>query len=140
MRWPTPPTTRTPSPWYRAVFAGGEPVGFVMISWDVEPARRRRSWARGSWWKLLIDRRHQGCGDGPDVVRQVAELVRSQGATNLLTSYVPGGGGAGRVLPAAQVRADGRARRPRRGSSCASCWPEPTATFWSADDQATGPY
>ncbi len=27
-------------PWYRAVCAGGEPVGFVMVSWD-PPARPR---------------------------------------------------------------------------------------------------
>jgi diamine N-acetyltransferase len=25
------------NPWYRAVCAGSEPVGFVMVSWDVEP-------------------------------------------------------------------------------------------------------
>ena len=25
------------SPWYRAVYLDGEPVGFVMLSWDVTP-------------------------------------------------------------------------------------------------------
>ena len=25
------------SPWYRAVYLEGEPVGFVMLSWDVTP-------------------------------------------------------------------------------------------------------
>jgi len=30
-------------PWYRAVCAGGEPVGFVMVSWDVEPGRSARA-------------------------------------------------------------------------------------------------
>ena len=24
-------------PWYRAVYAGVEPIGFVMVSWRVEP-------------------------------------------------------------------------------------------------------
>ena len=24
-------------PWYRAVYAGGQPVGFVMMSWNVPP-------------------------------------------------------------------------------------------------------
>jgi diamine N-acetyltransferase len=24
-------------PWYRAVYAGDEPIGFVMISWNCEP-------------------------------------------------------------------------------------------------------
>jgi diamine N-acetyltransferase len=39
--------------------------------------------------ELLIDRRYQGRGYGREVVRQVAELVQAQGATELLTSYVP---------------------------------------------------
>jgi diamine N-acetyltransferase len=50
-------------PWYRAVVADGTPVGFVMVSWDAE------------------------------AVRPVAELVRAEGATELLTSYVPLPGG-----------------------------------------------
>ena len=25
------------NPWFRAVYADGQPVGFVMLSWDVEP-------------------------------------------------------------------------------------------------------
>jgi len=75
-------------PWYRMVCAGGEPVGFVMVSWDVEPEPPE---IIGPWflWKLLIDERHQSRGYGSEVVRQVAELVRAEGATELLTSYVP---------------------------------------------------
>jgi diamine N-acetyltransferase len=79
-------------PWYRAVFADGQPVGFVMLSWDVEPQPPE---IIGPWflWKLLIDERYQGRGYGREVVRQVADLVRAQGATELLTSYVPQAGG-----------------------------------------------
>jgi len=79
-------------PWHRAVFADGNPVGFVMVSWNVEPQPPE---IIGPWflWKLLIDERYQGCGYGREVVRQVAELVRAQGATELLTSYVPQAGG-----------------------------------------------
>src|SRR5262249_3100564 len=79
-------------PWYRAVFADGNPVGFVMVSWNVEPQPPE---IIGPWflWKLLIDERHQGRGYGREVVRQVAELVRAQGATELLTSYVAQAGG-----------------------------------------------
>jgi diamine N-acetyltransferase len=40
-------------------------------------------------WKLLIDERHPGRGYGTEVVRQISELVRAEGATELLTSYVP---------------------------------------------------
>jgi len=80
------------NPWYRAVCAGGEPVGFVMVSWDVEPQPPE---IIGPWflWKLLIDERYQGRGYGAEVVGQVAELVRAEGATELLTSYVRGPGG-----------------------------------------------
>ena len=34
-------------PWYRVVCAGGEPVGFVMVSWDGSRSHRRSS-GRGS--------------------------------------------------------------------------------------------
>jgi diamine N-acetyltransferase len=59
------------NPWYRAVCAGGEPVGFVLVSWDVEPQPPE---IIGPWflWKLLIDQRHQGRGYGAAAVRQVA--------------------------------------------------------------------
>ena len=76
------------NPWYRAVYVGVEPVGFVMVSWNVAP---RPPHIVGPWflWKLLIDRRYQGRGYGTDVVRQIAAIVRAQGGTELLTSYVP---------------------------------------------------
>jgi diamine N-acetyltransferase len=78
-------------PWYRAVFASDEPggpVGFVMVSWNCEPDPPE---IIGPWllWKLLIDQRYQGRGYATAVVRQIAELVRAEGATELLTSYVP---------------------------------------------------
>jgi diamine N-acetyltransferase len=81
-------------PWYRVVCAGTEPVGFVMLSWNVAPQPPE---IIGPWflWKLLIDRRHQGRGLGSEVVRQVADLVRAQGAAELLASVVPGDGGPG---------------------------------------------
>jgi GNAT superfamily N-acetyltransferase len=80
------------NPWFRAVYADGQPVGFVMLSWDVEPQPPD---INGPWflWKLLIDHRHQGKGYGREVVQLIVELVRDQGATELLTSHVPGEGG-----------------------------------------------
>ncbi|GAA2365119.1 N-acetyltransferase [Catellatospora methionotrophica] len=79
-------------PWFRAVYAAGEPVGFVMLSWDVEPQPPE---INGPWflWKLLVDERHQGRGYGLAIVRHVADLVTAEGATELLTSYVPQDGG-----------------------------------------------
>ena len=65
-----------------------------MLSWDVEPQPPQ---IIGPWflWKLLIDLRYQGRGYGAQIVRQIADLVRAQGATELLTSLVPGEGGPG---------------------------------------------
>jgi len=79
-------------PWYRAVFDGDDAVGFVMLSWNVEPQPPE---IIGPWflWKLLIDERHQGRGYGREIVQTVANLVRAEGATELLTSYTPGPGG-----------------------------------------------
>ena len=78
-------------PWYRAIYAGDEPVGFLMLSWDVMPAPG----IIGPWflWRLLIDDRYQRRGYGRETLRQVVELIRAEGATELLTSYVPGDGG-----------------------------------------------
>jgi diamine N-acetyltransferase len=100
------------NPWYRAVYDDGEPVGFVMVSWNVTP---RPPHLIGPWflWKLLIDRRYQGRGYGAEVVRQVAALVRAEGATELLTSHVPGDDGPGAFyerlgfVPTGQVDSDG---------------------------------
>jgi GNAT superfamily N-acetyltransferase len=74
-------------PWYRAVYAGDEPVGFVMLSWNVTPEPPR---IIGPWflWKLLVDERHQGQGYGREAVRLVAEVVAANGAVELLTSCV----------------------------------------------------
>lgn len=101
------------NPWYRAVYAGGVPVGFVMLSWDCTPDPPE---IIGPWflWKLLIDRRHQRRGYGQQVVRLVAETVRAAGADELLTSYVPDGGaspgpfyaGLG-FVPTGEVDSDG---------------------------------
>lgn len=80
------------SPWYRAVYLEGEPVGFVMLSWNVTP---RPPDIIGPWflWKLIVDERHQGRGIGRAVVEHVVRLIRAEGATQLLTSHVIGEGG-----------------------------------------------
>jgi GNAT superfamily N-acetyltransferase len=74
-------------PWYRAIYADEQPVGFVMLSWDVTPEPPR---IIGPWflWKLLVDERHQRRGYGRAAVGLVADIVRANGATELLTSCV----------------------------------------------------
>ncbi|HSK28109.1 MAG TPA: hypothetical protein VK894_14455 [Jiangellales bacterium] len=51
-------------PWYRAVYLDDEPIGFVMLSWDVEPAPPE---VNGPWflWKLSIDHPLPGAGLRP---------------------------------------------------------------------------
>ncbi|GIJ45360.1 N-acetyltransferase [Virgisporangium aliadipatigenens] len=75
-------------PWYRAVYDGDTPVGFVMLSWDVVPDPPD---IVGPWflWKLFVDGRFQGRGYGREIIRIVTALIRAEGATELLTSYVP---------------------------------------------------
>jgi diamine N-acetyltransferase len=77
------------NPWYRAIYADGQPVGFVMLSWNVTPDPPR---VIGPWflWKLLIDERYQGCGYGREAVRLVAGIAHDQEASELLTSLVAG--------------------------------------------------
>jgi diamine N-acetyltransferase len=79
-------------PWYRAVYADDQPVGFVMLSWNVTPEPPR---IIGPWflWKLLLDAPHQRRGYGRDAVRLVADVVRANGAAELLTSCLPGDDG-----------------------------------------------
>ena len=78
------------NPWYRAIYAGDEPVGFVMLSWDVTPSPG----IIGPWflWRLLIDERHQRRGYGRAAMALIVDLIRTNGATELLTSYQPGDG------------------------------------------------
>lgn len=81
-------------PWYRAVCADDTPVGFVMLSWNVPPGRPG---ILGPYflWRLLIDEHHQGRGFGRATLTRVIDLVRADGATELLTSHQPGEDGPG---------------------------------------------
>jgi diamine N-acetyltransferase len=76
-------------PWYRAIYADDQPVGFLMLSWNVTPEPPR---IIGPWflWKLLVDDRHQRRGYGREAVRLVSDIVCANGAAELLTSCVPG--------------------------------------------------
>ncbi len=75
----------SPEAWFRAIYSGEEPVGFVMLS--VLPEKPEYA-----VWRLLIGSEHQGKGYGSAAMRLVIEHVRSLGAAELLLSYVPGEG------------------------------------------------
>ena len=77
-------------PWYRAVYAGDEPVGFVMIS-DGIPEGHPEYLGPYFLWRLLIDAHRQGEGFGTAALDRVVEYVRARpGAEVLLTSIVHG--------------------------------------------------
>ncbi|MCW2741093.1 MAG: GCN5-related N-acetyltransferase [Blastococcus sp.] len=75
--------------WCRAVRAGTELVGFVMLH-DVATGP-------GSLlWRLMIDARFQGRGFGGQAVHRVIDHVRARpGATQLTVSVHPGEGSPG---------------------------------------------
>jgi GNAT superfamily N-acetyltransferase len=81
------------NPWPRAVYEDGVPVGFVMISWDLHPDPPDPTLV-GPWflWKLMIDHAQQGRGLGHAVIHAVVDVIRPEGATELLTSYTEGVG------------------------------------------------
>jgi diamine N-acetyltransferase len=73
--------------WCRAVYAGAELVGFVML-FDAA------SGPGYMLWRLMIDARFQGRGFGREVVERVADHVRGRpGATRLKVSVHVGDGG-----------------------------------------------
>ncbi|WP_394617614.1 GNAT family N-acetyltransferase [Lentzea sp. JNUCC 0626] len=77
-------------PWFRAVYDGDVPVGFVMLSWNLVP----EPGLRGPYflWRLLVGAGFQGRGYGRAILDEVVALLRADGAVELLTSYVPGDG------------------------------------------------
>lgn len=80
-------------PWYRAIYAGNRPVGFVMLSFDVPAGHPDYPW-RYFLWRLLVDARYQRRGYGRAAMALVIDVVRrSPGATDLFTSFRPGEGG-----------------------------------------------
>jgi diamine N-acetyltransferase len=73
--------------WYRAIYAGEEPVGFVMLSLDQE---------HGEYylWRYLIDAKQQGKGYGRQALQMIIDYVkRLPNATALTLSYVKAEGG-----------------------------------------------
>jgi diamine N-acetyltransferase len=81
------------NPWPRGVYVDGVPVGFVMLSWDLRPDPPDPTLV-GPWflWKLMISHDQQGREYGRATIGAVADVIRPEGATELLTSYSEGPG------------------------------------------------
>ena len=67
----------------RAVYAGDEPVGFILWRDDDKPNT-------AYLWRFMIDRRHQGKGYGRAVLEQLFAVLKAQGVTTLSASVVRG--------------------------------------------------
>jgi len=78
--------------WYRAVYLGDEPVGFVML-YDTTLESPPPEAPEVGVWRFMIDERHQGRGIGRAAMRRVIDHVRERGVFRALwLSYVPGPG------------------------------------------------
>ena len=79
----------SPEAWFRAIYAGDTPVGFVMLSDKPDEAEY-------VLWRFMIDARHQGKGHGRAALEQIIAHVKTRpGAAALWTSHVPGPGNPG---------------------------------------------
>ena len=74
-------------PWYRAIYRGETPVGFVMISDNIPPERTEYL---GPYflWRLLIDEAWQRQGIGTATLDLVVQYVRSRPAAEILYTSV----------------------------------------------------
>lgn len=78
--------------WYRAIYWGEQPVGFVMLADESLRAIPPAEPAVGVW-RLMVDARFQGRGIGRTALQLVIAHLREQGCCAALTlSYVPGPG------------------------------------------------
>lgn len=81
-----------PEAWYRAIYVGDEPVGFVMLEDESQRSPPPASPEIGVW-RFMIDERFQGRGIGRAALQRVIEHVRAKGLFSALElSYVPGPG------------------------------------------------
>lgn len=72
--------------WFRAIYAGETPVGFVMLADQPEKPEYYL-------WRFMLDARYQRMGFGRAAIEHLVRYVRTRpGAGHLLTSIVPGEG------------------------------------------------
>lgn len=81
-----------PEAWYRAIYAGDELAGFVMLA-DESLRSPPPDFPKIGLWRLMVDERFQGRGIGKAAMLRVIEHVRARGVFETFElSYVPGPG------------------------------------------------
>jgi diamine N-acetyltransferase len=78
-----------PIAWPRAVVADDLVVGFLMLEIDPDEEDGRQFWL----WRLMIDAAHQRRDHGTAALELAVDHLRSLGASDLYTSWVPGADG-----------------------------------------------
>ncbi len=80
-----------PQAWHRGIFAGEEPVGFVML-YDEHLVPNPPDQPRVVLWRFMIDQAHQGLGLGGQALSMVVSHVKASypALAHLELSYVPG--------------------------------------------------
>ena len=77
-------------PWFRAVYADDEPVGFVMLS-DGITADNPDYLGPYYLWRLLVDHRFQGRGYGSAALRLAIDRLRTRPDADVLLTSVAAG-------------------------------------------------
>jgi GNAT superfamily N-acetyltransferase len=77
-----------------AIYAGEAPVGFVMVSDEVDDVR---GYIPHYLWKLMIDRRHQRCGYGTAALDLIVEFFRGRPGVEVVSTSA--GRGEGSPIP-----------------------------------------
>jgi diamine N-acetyltransferase len=82
-----------PGAWFRGVYAGELPVGFIMLlDPNVPGAISRDPIGPGEvlLWRFMIDHRHQRHGYARRALDLACAHIRSSRTTRLISSYIPG--------------------------------------------------
>ena len=84
-----------PEAWFRAIYAGDAPVGFLMLH-DQHLRDEPRKTGYYYLWRFMVDERFQGCGFGRCAMKFVLDHVRTRPhAETMLLSHRRGEGSAG---------------------------------------------
>jgi diamine N-acetyltransferase len=72
--------------WFRAIYAGDDMVGFIML--DFTPDPRLKDVKHASMWRFMIGGKYQKMGYGRDAILLLIEYLKAQGYEKLFTSCV----------------------------------------------------